>query len=70
MQYLPGWTVQCLNPDCAARGHWLRVQDAPQEICGNCGSALHNVPPPLTPRIRMRPRMLASYRPALRPRPR
>ena len=33
MQYMPGWTVQCLNPECMERGHWLRVQDAPQEIC-------------------------------------
>jgi hypothetical protein len=69
MQYLPGWTVQCLNPECAARGHWLRVQEA-QEICVNCGAPLHNVPPPLAPRFRMRPRPLTGYRPALRPRPR
>jgi hypothetical protein len=62
MQYLPGWTVQCLNPECAARGHWLRVQTAPQEICRHCGSPLHNVPPPLGPRFRMRTRALASYR--------
>ncbi len=25
MQYLPGLTVQCINPQCEARGHWLRV---------------------------------------------
>jgi hypothetical protein len=68
MQNLPGWTVQCLNPECAARGHWLRVQGAPQESCNNCGATLHNVPPPLAPRFRMRPRPLASYRPVGRPR--
>jgi len=69
MQYLPGWRVQCLNPECAARGRWLRVQEA-QEICASCGAPLHNVPPPLAPRFRMRPRPLTSYRPVLRPRPR
>ena len=63
MQYLPGWTVQCLNPECAARGHWLRVQTAPLDICRHCGSPLHNVPPPLGPRLRMRSRTLAGYRP-------
>ena len=63
MQYLPGWTVQCLNPGCAARGSWLRVEGAPQESCSNCGAPLQNVPPPLGPRFRMRPRPLASYRP-------
>ncbi len=25
MQYLPGLTVQCINPLCEARGHWLRA---------------------------------------------
>jgi hypothetical protein len=71
MQYLPGKTVQCLNPDCAARGHWLRIQDAPYEHCANCGLPLHNVPPPLAqlaPRMRMRTRPLMSYRPMARPR--
>ena len=68
MQYLPGWTVQCLTPECPARGYWLRVQGTPQEICSNCGAPLHNVPPPLAPRFRMRPRPLASYRPARGPR--
>ena len=63
MQYLPGWTVQCLNPECPARGHWLRVQTTQIEICSNCGSSLHNVPPPLPPRFRMRPRTLSGYRP-------
>lgn len=70
MQYLPGWTVQCLNPDCPARGSWLRIQDPDQETCKSCGGPLHNVPPPLPPpsRYRMRPRPLASYRPIGRPR--
>jgi hypothetical protein len=45
------------------RGHWLRAQDAPQEICRSCGAPLHNVPPPLAPRFRMRARTLANYRP-------
>ena len=68
MQYSPGWTVQCLNPECASRGHWLRVQDAPQESCANCGAPLHTVRPPLAPRFRMRARPLTSYRPIGRPR--
>jgi len=25
MQYLPGFTVQCINQLCEARGHWLRA---------------------------------------------
>src|SRR5208282_4252945 len=49
MQYLPGWTVQCLNQECPARGHWLRVEAAPQDLCSNCGAPLHRVPPPLGP---------------------
>ena len=68
MRYLSGWTVQCLNPECPARGHWLRVQAAPLDRCGQCGGPLHNVPPPLAPRSRMRPRPLARYRPLGRPR--
>ena len=68
MQTLSGWTVQCLNPGCPARGHWLRVETAPQENCGRCGGPLHNVPPPLAPRLRMRPRPLAAHRPLGRPR--
>jgi hypothetical protein len=67
MQYLPGWTVQCLNPECTARGQWLRIVDAPQEICRNCGAPLHNVPPPLSPRFRMRARSLANHRSLGRP---
>ena len=67
MQYLPGWTVQCLNPECLARGQWLRVQSVTQDQCSNCGQPLQNVPPPLGPRFRMRPRPLTTYRP-LRPR--
>jgi hypothetical protein len=68
MQYLPGSTVQCLSPGCPARGHWLRVEGTQQEICSNCGAPLHNVPPPLPPRFRMRPRPLSAYRPSFRPR--
>jgi hypothetical protein len=70
MQNLPGGTVQCLNPECGARGHWLRIQSAPQERCSNCGGPLHNVPPPLGPRFRMRARTAMSYRPMARPQPR
>jgi hypothetical protein len=67
VQYLPGWTVQCINPECAARGHWLRVDTSGGEICSNCSAPLRNVPPPLAPRMRMRPRSLGSYRPSGRP---
>ena len=63
VQYLPGWTVQCINPECAARGHWLRASDSGGELCSNCSSPLRNVPPPISPRLRMRPRSLGSYRP-------
>jgi len=73
MQYLPGWTVQCINQDCAARGHWLRAHlsgpNAGLEFCPSCGSSLQAVPPPIGPRLRMRPRLLAA-RPPLGPRPR
>src|SRR5579859_5231684 len=73
MQYLPGFTVQCINPVCDARGHWLRA-DATGPIsddgrCPCCGDFLRNVPPPLSPRFRMRPRPLPA-RPPLPPRPR
>ena len=73
MQYLPGFTVQCINPLCDARGHWLRA-DATGPIaddgrCPCCGDFLRNVPPPLSPRFRMRPRPLTA-RPPLRPHPR
>jgi hypothetical protein len=69
MQYLPGWTVQCLNPECVARGVWLRTRDSQSsESCQNCGLPLHNVPPPLGPRMRLRPRALSTYRPLSRPR--
>ncbi|HZP33417.1 MAG TPA: hypothetical protein VFB23_08650 [Candidatus Acidoferrales bacterium] len=63
VRYLPGWTVQCINPGCAARGHWLRVDAVPEEHCSNCGEPLHNVPPPLSPQLKLRPRPLTSYRP-------
>ena len=73
MQYLPGFTVQCINPQCEARGHWLRANiTTPLGIDGHCpccGDFLRNVPPPLGPRFRMRPRSLTA-RPPLRPRPR
>jgi len=67
MQYLPGWTVQCINPECDARGQWLRVTEVHPDLCTCCGAPLHNVPPPLPPRFRMRPRPL-TYRPSRRPR--
>jgi hypothetical protein len=73
MQYLPGFTVQCINPLCEARGQWMRAdQTVPlgnDGRCPCCGDYLRNVPPPLGPRFRMRPRGLGS-RPPLRPRPR
>jgi len=73
MQFLPGFTVQCINPQCEARGHWLRA-DATALFGGDghcpcCGDFLRNVPPPLGPRFRMRPRSLTAP-PPLRPRPR
>lgn len=68
LQYMPGWTVQCINPDCAARGHWLRADVTPTDRCSNCDAPLRNVPPPLGPRLRMRPRSLGGYRPQGRPR--
>lgn len=68
MQYLPGWTVQCINPQCDARGHWLRVGAEHPDCCLNCGQPLTNVPPPLGPRPRLRPRPLGIYRPMRRPR--
>src|SRR5438105_5124844 len=60
MQYLPGFTVQCINPLCEARGHWLRA-DATTPLgsegrCPCCGDLLRNVPPALRPRFRSRPR--------------
>lgn len=71
MQYLPGFTVQCINPLCEMRGHWLRADTAgpisPDGRCPCCGDFLRAVPPPLA-RFRMRPRALTG-RP-LRPRPR
>jgi hypothetical protein len=73
MEYLPGFTVQCINALCEARGHWMRADVmAPVGLegrCPCCGESLRNVPPPLGPRFRMRPRALAA-RPPLRPRPR
>jgi len=69
MQFLPGWTVQCLNPDCNARGQWVRMSASTEtERCGSCGAPLHTVPPPLAPRMRMRARPILARRPLLRPR--
>jgi hypothetical protein len=69
MQYLPGFTVQCINQLCEARGHWLRADataaTSNEGHCPNCGDTLRNVPPPLAPRFRMRPRALTSHRPAM-----
>lgn len=62
---LAGLTVQCLNPECVARGRWVRLQDAPQENCLTCGAPLHTVPRPLQPRFRTRARAMGSYRPRL-----
>jgi hypothetical protein len=63
MEYLPGWTVQCINPGCEARGHWLKLRQLHGENCECCGAQLRSVPPPLAPRMRMRPRPLAAHRP-------
>ena len=53
MQYLPGFTVQCINQLCDARGHWLRadatVATTHEGRCPSCGDTLKNVPPPLAP---------------------
>jgi hypothetical protein len=68
VQYMPGWTVQCINPECQARGVWLRADAVPDDCCSNCRAPMHNVPPPLSPRLRLRPRSLGSYRPSSRPR--
>jgi len=68
MQYLPGWTVQCINPHCGARGHWLRAGMDGQDCCNRCGEPLRTVPPPLAPNLRLRPRPLSTFRPFLRPR--
>lgn len=62
---LAGLTVQCLNPECAVRGRWVRLQDVPQETCATCGAPLHTVPRPLQPRFRGRARAMGSYRPRL-----
>jgi len=47
MQYLPGWTVQCINPQCEARGHWLRANLTGPfggDRCSNCGAPLSDTP--------------------------
>ncbi len=67
MQYLPGWTVQCINPECNERGHWMRVKETTPDDCPTCGARLRNVPPPLAS-FRLRPRPLSAYRPRRGPR--
>src|SRR2546421_9158005 len=73
MEYLPGFTVQCINPQCEARGHWLRADiTAPTSNdgrCPCCGDFLRNVPPPLGPRFRMRPPSLTAPPPPRPPPP-
>jgi hypothetical protein len=55
MQYLPGFTVQCINAQCEARGQWMRadatVPMGNDGLCPCCGDLLRNVPP-----LRPRPR--------------
>jgi hypothetical protein len=64
MHEFAGGTVQCLNPECMARGRWLRLNDVPQERCSSCGAPLHTVRPPLAPHFRARTRPpLRNYRP-------
>jgi hypothetical protein len=64
MQYMPGFTVQCINPSCEARGQWMRADftvPTPNDgHCPCCGDFLQNVPPPLGPRLRLRPRPLTA----------
>lgn len=67
MTLMPGATVQCINPQCAAKGNWLRAELAGAENCPTCGQSLRHVPPPLMPRHHFRPRPVSS-RPAFRPR--
>jgi hypothetical protein len=67
MSFMPGSTVQCVNPHCETRGHWLRAETVNSEHCPTCGESLRHVPPPLAPRPHFRPRPLAA-RPSLRPR--
>lgn len=61
--------MQCINQLCDARGHWLRADATSATThegrCPSCGDSLRNVPPPLAPRFRMRPRPLATARPAM-----
>jgi hypothetical protein len=67
MSFMPGSTVQCMNPRCETRGHWLRAELIGSEQCPNCGASLRYVPPPLSPRPHFRSRPLAARAP-LRPR--
>src|ERR1700740_3792546 len=72
MSLMPGSTVQCVNPHCDARGHWVRADLLGSEHCPACGESLRHVPPPLAPRPHFRPRALAAPPtppPPLRPHP-
>jgi hypothetical protein len=66
MSFLPGSTVQCINPNCEARGRWVRAEQVSSERCPSCGESLRHVRPPLAPRHHFRPRPVAP-RPPLRP---
>lgn len=67
MPFMPGYTVQCVNPLCEAKGHWMRAELIGSERCPTCGESLRHVPPPLMARHHLRPRPLAP-RPPHRPR--
>jgi hypothetical protein len=67
MTIMPGSTVQCVNPQCEVKGKWMRAEATGGENCPMCGEGLRHVPPPLMPRLRMRPRA-AGMRPSMRPR--
>lgn len=67
MPTMPGSTVQCMNPQCPARGLWLRAELVGTDSCPTCGETLRHVLPPLMPRHQLRPRPQAP-RPSFRPR--
>ena len=48
MQYLPGWTVQCINPECAARGHWLRADQLQSELWSEVAASVTAQPNPVS----------------------
>jgi len=71
MQYLPGFTVQCINPHCEREP--LAPRDATRAFsdegrCPCCGDFPGNVPPCLGPRFPCA--ASADGRTPLRPRPR